>query len=193
MTQRVFVDANVFYSKTLMDWLFLLKRENESMFQLHATEDVFAEVASNMRKKHPRLPGHVVRRRVELMRQSVDEVLNTFPGDLSFTGTDEDDYHIHAAATACQADLLLTDNDPKDITTSEDVHYEIICPDDFFALVTKSAPPKMLHPIINCQIEYWAQKPQHMQLDEALRNAGCPNFADIVLHTLQNMSRMHQI
>lgn len=172
MTQRVFVDANVFYSKTLMDWLFLLKRENESMFQLHATEDVFAEVASNMRKKHPRLPGHVVRRRVELMRQSVDEVLNTFPGDLSFTGTDEDDYHIHAAATACQADLLLTDNDPKDITTSEDVHYEIICPDDFFALVTKSAPPKMLHPIINCQIEYWAQKPQHMQLDEAFRNAG---------------------
>lgn len=50
MAQRVFVDTNVFYSKTLMDWLFFLKQENNAMFQLHATEDVFAEVASNMRK-----------------------------------------------------------------------------------------------------------------------------------------------
>jgi len=131
MTQRVFVDANVFYSKTLMDWLFFLKQENSAMFQLHATEDVFAEVASNMRKKHPRLPGHAVRRRVELMRMIVDEVLDTFPHDLTFTGTDEGDYHIHAAATHCQADLLLTDNDPRDITTTENVHYDIICPDDF--------------------------------------------------------------
>src|SRR5699024_1274856 len=141
-------DANVLYSKTLMDWLFLLKRENESMFQLHATEDVFAEVASNMRKKHPRLPGHVVRRRVELMRQSVDEVLITFPGDLSFTGTDENDYHVHAAATACQAYLLLTINDPTDITTSDDTHYDMNCPDYFFVLGTTSAVPKFLHPFL---------------------------------------------
>lgn len=193
MTQRVFVDANVFYSKTLMDWFFFLKIENESMFQLHSTEDVFAEVASNMRKSHSRMPGHVVRRRVELMRKIVDEVLDTFPSDLPFTGTDEDDYHTHAAATACQADLLLTANDPQDITTKQEVHYEIICPDDFFVLVTKSAPLKMLHPIIRCQIEYWAKKPEYIQLDKALRNAGCPNFADIVLQILQNMSRMNEI
>lgn len=50
MPQRFFVDTNVFYSKTLMDWLFLLKQENNTMFQLHATEDVFAEVALNMQK-----------------------------------------------------------------------------------------------------------------------------------------------
>lgn len=62
----------------------------------------------------------------------VDEVLDTFPHDLTFTGTDEGDYHIHAAATHCQADLLLTDDDPRDITTTENVHYDIICPDDFF-------------------------------------------------------------
>ncbi|MDN5732141.1 MAG: hypothetical protein L0K41_06205 [Yaniella sp.] len=50
MPQRFFVDTNVFYSKTLMDWLFPLKQENNTMFQLHATEDVFAEVALNMQK-----------------------------------------------------------------------------------------------------------------------------------------------
>lgn len=110
------------------------------MFQLHSTEDVFAKVASNMRKNHSRLQGYVVRRRVELMREIVDEVLDTFPSDLPFTGTDEDDYHIHAAATACQADLLLTDNDPEDITTNEEVHYEIISPDDFLFLSPNPHP-----------------------------------------------------
>lgn len=44
MTQRVFVDANVFYSRTHLDWLFFLKQANNAMFQLHSTEDVFAEV-----------------------------------------------------------------------------------------------------------------------------------------------------
>lgn len=86
MTQRVFVDANVLFSKTQMDWLFFLKTENDSMFQLHATEDVFAEVASNMRKRNPRLAGHAVRNRVETMRLVVDEVVDTFPADLPFTG-----------------------------------------------------------------------------------------------------------
>lgn len=127
------------------------------------------------------------------MRKIVDEVLDTYPSDVPFTGTDEHDYHVHAAATACQADLLLTDNDPQDITTSEEVHYEIICPDDFFVLAANSAPPQMLHPIIKSQIEYWAKKPDHVQLDQALRNAGCPDFADIVLQTLQKMSRMKEI
>ena len=56
--QRVFVDANVLYSKTLMDWLFLLKLHNPGMFQVHTTEDVCAEVLANMRSRHPQAPGH---------------------------------------------------------------------------------------------------------------------------------------
>jgi len=112
------------------------------------------------------------------------------PHDLEFSVTDEDDYHIHAAATHCQADLLLTDNDPRDITTSDNVHYEIICPDDFFVLVTKSASLRMLYPILKDQIAYWSQKPEHQQLDEALRRANCTEFAKMVRTALQNMARM---
>src|SRR5699024_2830392 len=142
----------------------------------------------NMRKKHPRLPGHVVRRRVELMRQSVDEVLITFPGDLSFTGTDEHAYHIHAAATACHADLLLTNNQRTDIPSIEDTHYETSAQDNTLVLVTTAAVPKMRNPMIGCQIKSWAKEPQRLQLHEAPAKAGCPDFADIVLRTLQNMS-----
>lgn len=44
MMQRVFVDANVLYSRTLRDWTFLFRGSTDGMFQLHSTEDVFAEV-----------------------------------------------------------------------------------------------------------------------------------------------------
>lgn len=41
MTQRVFVDANILFARTLRDWLFLLKLQSEnSMFIVMATEDV---------------------------------------------------------------------------------------------------------------------------------------------------------
>jgi len=60
VTQRVFVDANVFFSKTLTDWLFLLRFETEGMFQVHTTEDVCAEVIYRMRKKNPTAPGRLL-------------------------------------------------------------------------------------------------------------------------------------
>jgi hypothetical protein len=48
----------------------------------------------------------------------------------------------------------------------------------------------MLYPIIEDQIAYWSQKPEHQQLDEALRRANCPEFAKMVGTALQNMARM---
>ncbi|MCF2570752.1 PIN domain-containing protein [Brevibacterium sp. UCMA 11754] len=109
MTQRVFVDANVLFSKTQMDWLFLMRMANDGMFQLHTTEDVFAEVLANMRKGTPRAPGHITRRRLELMRGNIDEVMDSFPSDSLFSGIDENDYHVHAAALASKADHQKAD------------------------------------------------------------------------------------
>lgn len=189
MPQRVFVDANVFFSKTELDWLLLLRMANEGMFQIHATEDVFAEVLANMRKKAPRAPGHVTRRRLELLRCNVDEILNSFPGDSPFSGQDEHDYHIHAAALASRADLILTSNSPKDITSDPDSEpYEIITPDSFFKLVADSNP-KCIRPIIQKQIAYWTNKSSELQLDEALIRAGCPVFAEHVRSVLATMAQ----
>lgn len=189
MPQRVFVDANVFFSKTLMDWLFHLRTSNEGMFQTHSTEDVFAEVLYNMRRRHPQAPGHKTRRRLELMRECVDEVLGDFSAATEFTGKDADDYHIHAAATASRADLVLTANGPEDITENPDLEpYEIIAPDDFFMLVTDSSPVCLL-PIVREQLEYWQSHPTHKQLDDALHRAECPRFAGRVRNTLQLLAR----
>ncbi|VEG28358.1 PIN domain-containing protein [Actinomyces howellii] len=188
MTQRVLVDANVLFAKTTMDWLFLLRCDNPGMFQLCATEDILAEVLANMRKKHPTAPGHVTRHRADLMRTFLDEILDDYSGDLSFTGNDPDDYHVHAAAVTCRADLLLTQNDPADFTRNPDEEvYEIIAPDEFFCLVAQSNP-MCLRPIVERQLEYWQKRPRYLQLDDALTTAGCPAFGLRFREELQRLA-----
>lgn len=188
MTQRVFVDANIFYSKTLLDWLFFLREANDGMFEIHSTEDVIAEAVSNMRKKSPRAPGFYTRRRVELIRRAIDEVVVDFSGEEKFSGQDANDYHVHSAAVSTRADIVLTMNDPTDITDSPDAEpYEIYNADDFFLLVVQSSPHS-LAPIVESQLEYWKRKPEYCQLDEALQKAGCPQFAKVVLSELQSLA-----
>ncbi|RRD29306.1 PIN domain-containing protein [Actinomyces bowdenii] len=188
MTQRVLVDANVLFSKTTMDWLFLLRMHNAGMFSLYATEDIIAEVLANMRKKNPTAPGHLTSHRAELIRNTLDEVLRDFPSDIPFTGADPADYHVHAAATNGRADLLLTSNKPEDFTAHPDGEaYSIICPDEFFLLISESNP-SCLMPIIEEQMDYWSSKQEHLQLDDALMGAQCPAFSLRVREELQKLA-----
>lgn len=189
MPQRVFVDANIFYSKTLLDWMYHLRQANEGMFQLHSTEDVFAEVLANMREKNPAAPGHVTRHRLELIRACVDEVIQDFPGDAEFTGTDPEDYHVHAAALAARSDLIVTADKPSGITTTPDAQsYELLSADDFFILVVDSSPTCLL-PIVGAQFEYWKTQPKHRQLDDSLDRAGCPQFGLRVRAALSHLAQ----
>ncbi|WP_094764312.1 PIN domain-containing protein [Luteococcus japonicus] len=189
MTQRVFVDANVLFSKTLMDWLFLLHQANGNMFQVHTTEDVLAETIANMRKRKPGAPGYATSRRLELIRDSLTEVIRDYPGQgdpkaPKFSGTDKDDYHVHAGACAGGANIILTCNAASDITTTPDEEsHEVMQPDDFFCLVTKSNP-SCLAPVVQYQLAYWTKRPSRLQLDDALRNSNCSAFADEVRKAL---------
>lgn len=188
MTQRVFVDANVLASRTILDWLFFLRIENEGMFQLHATEDVLAETVRVLRRKHPRLPGAAITDRRHKIEKCLDEVIDNFSDSETFSGKDEGDYHVHAAAIAAQAQLLLTDNDPEDITSTPDNEpYEIITSDEFFMLVTDSNPQCVV-PITKEQLSYWNSKPTGKPLDEALRRARCPEFAKRIREALQHIA-----
>ncbi|MGB4834514.1 MAG: hypothetical protein WBP28_00340 [Nostocoides sp.] len=61
MALGVLVDANVLYSRTLRDWLFLLKLRSEAgMFTVYATEDIIAEVLYRLRRDNPNEPGHFI-------------------------------------------------------------------------------------------------------------------------------------
>lgn len=55
--ERVFVDANILYSRTIRDWLFALSTSKIQMFDLFSSEDVFAEVVYHYRRSNPKRSG----------------------------------------------------------------------------------------------------------------------------------------
>lgn len=186
MGQRVFVDANILVSKTCMDWLFLLHQTSGSMFNLASTEDVISEVVKARRRNHPQAPGHSTFRRANLIRKCLDEILIDFPSSLPFTGSDNDDYHVHAAACAYNADLLLTNDSPSHFTSSPQKEtYEVITADNFFILIADSAP-ELLPPVIKKQQSYWGKQSKNpLPLPDALRKSDCPDFAERVQYEIE--------
>lgn len=57
--QVVFVDANVWFSRTLRDWIGMLyTTPDEPPFEIRWTEDVLAEVLYHLRRKHPDWDGN---------------------------------------------------------------------------------------------------------------------------------------
>lgn len=187
MVHRVFVDANVLFSKTLRDWVFLLRIYGEGMFQLHSSEDVLAEAVSRLRDKFPTAGGRLTKTLIDHARDFLDEIIDDFSADLaSFSGNDEGDHHVHAAALAAQANIILTCDTPAGITTNPDCEpYEIYHPDEFLLLVADSNP-EAVAAVAAKQFDYWAAKPGSKGLSVALRNAGCPKFAERVRRTLRS-------
>jgi len=93
-----------------------------------------------------------------------------------------DDHHVHAATLASRADKLLTSND-RDFPESDDLPYEIYTPDELLVLIDDSAPYHV-RSVTREQIDYWQKRRDEgdavKQLDEALRDADCPAFAERV-------------
>lgn len=190
MTQRVFVDADVLVSRTLRDWVCLLRQKTVSTFQLHSTEDVLAEALSKVRDRNPRFEGGVIAQMADGIRGVLDEMVRDFPSDTPYPGTDEGDYHVHAAAVASGADILLTcDTGLLEMDGADDFAYEAYHPDDFFVLVDDS-DEEAVKAVIREQLPYWTKRRNDGDagLVEALIAAGCPNFAARVDSHLKTLS-----
>ena len=184
-TQRVLVDANVLYSRTVRDWLGLLYTVPESEpFLVCWTEDILAETLYHLRKKHPTWDGG----RIAHVR---DAIAGTFEAGriTDFTvepGTVVHDAHVAAAAKACGAEILLTFNEKDFADANHEMHYEVMTPDTFFGLVD-DADPSLVAACARKQIEYWSKRGE-VRLVESLQDAGCPAFAERVLHHLQRQA-----
>lgn len=187
---RVFVDSNVFYSKALCDWLGLLYVTGEtSPFIVHWTEDVLADTIHHLRKRHPDWDG----RRTSQIR---DRIAGTFEigrvadyvVDVSYRGRDPHDAHVHAAALACSADILLTCNDKDFAWESDDASqpYEVMTPDEFFLLIDDSMP-ELVCRVAHEQARYWVARAGEADLPAQLRVAGAPAFAERVRRHLQSL------
>lgn len=103
---RVFVDSNIWISRTLMDWMCLLAiSTSPPLFYAYWTEDVLGETIYRLRRLHPGWSG----RQIALVRDRLVKALGTdmrvsdFEIDPSFKGNDKNDAHVHSAALACEA------------------------------------------------------------------------------------------
>ncbi|REE04255.1 PIN domain-containing protein [Citricoccus muralis] len=184
MTQRVFLDANVLYSRTLRDWLFKLRLETRGgMFQLHTTWDVIAETSARLRDNHPEAPSSLISGLMEKIEMCVDEVITVYPGGPVEGIADAGDWHVHHAAEACRADVLITEDEGFN---SDDAHYEVYSCDEFFLEVGRSAPD-VVQSVAQQQASYWAQR-GGKQLPDALRDAKCGQFAEVILNHLKALA-----
>lgn len=185
MTQRIFVDSNVLASRTLRDWLFLLRTETYRMFQLHTSFDVLMETVRVTRRRHPTADGKLTADLFHRLEDLLDEVLGDFDGSVDFSGPDVNDHHVHAAVLSSRADKLLTSNE-RHFPETDDLTYEVYTPDEFLVLVDDSAPHHV-RSVTRQQIDYWqglrSEGKQVRPLGHVLVDAGCPDFgARIVRH-----------
>lgn len=183
----VFVDANVLYSKTLRDWLFLLRRETcGDMFTVASSNDVIAEVLYRMRRNNPDGPGHLTGNVKEKLEASLDEIVRDFPAGMVFPGGDAHDTHVYAASVACGTAYLVTD-DAGFHDVSGDLPYEVHSADSFFQLIAENVP-QIVDVVIRQQMDYLRGRNGGKALREALISANCPTYAETVHQHLQAMS-----
>jgi hypothetical protein len=183
-----FVDANVLFSKTLCDWLFLLRVETGGgLFRLVSSEDSITEALYHLRKSRPKADGVFTARRRILFQDSLDEILDSFSGDVLFPGSDENDHHVHAAAVECGARYLIADDLGFSGINPDTLPYEVHTSDSFLLLIAANAPAA-IDDVILRQIKYFAEKPGVKSLSAALENAGCHGFGERVREHVRRLA-----
>ncbi len=185
VNQIVFVDANVWFSRTLRDWIGMLYVTPPiAPFEVRWTEDVFAELIYSLRRRHPDWEGS----RITGIRDRLAEVFETgrvsdFQITSDYKGSDPLDAHVHAAAVACGADYLITANESDFKWDEDDSPYEVLTPDEFFLLVY-DAVPELVAEVAVRMSRHWFKLLGDANIPERLKNAACPRFAERVLVTL---------
>lgn len=183
---RVLIDANIVYSRTLLDWISLLCLRG-NMFEVFWTEDVLAEARYNLRKDKPEISDGY-------LTQRFDRIRDLFPdGRISgFDITDRShpdphDWHVVSAARYGRMGYLITDDTKfRELIDNPELEFETHTADTFLVLVDDSSP-HLVRTVTAEQHAYWLAKPQGKCLPKALDDAGAPQFADRVRHRLQQV------
>ena len=97
---------------------------------------------------------------------------------------DPKDAHVHGAAVAGQADILLTMNVRDfliDEGAREELPYEIYTPDEFFMLVWHSAPD-LVERTAEIVHGYATMRNWEVSADERLIRSKAPEFTKVIAH-----------
>lgn len=180
MVAGVVVDANVLHSRTLRDWLLMLRNASDGdLFTVYATEDILAETIASFRRRYPEASGRQVARLRRHLVDQLDELIEDFHVDGSYPGPDAKDAHVHAAAIASEARYLVTDDggwhelDPEVLDA---LPYEAHTADSFLILIDDHAP-YLVRQVLSQQVRYWLGRDGACDMPSRLRGAACPRFA----------------
>lgn len=179
--QVVFVDANVWFSRTLRDWIGLLYLVGDAPpFEVRWTEDVLAELVYHLRKAHPDWRGS----RITGIRDRLAGVfaggrVDDFVIEETYSAKDRHDAHVHAAAVASGADVLVTFNVTDFEADEDELPYEVLHPDEFLSLLDEVAPEAVAAAVVG-NARYWMARDGEVDLPGRLKAAGCPEFGERV-------------
>lgn len=193
----IFLDANVLYSRTLRDWLWLLmiesgKSGSPNRLEPRLSEDVLAELLYRIRRAHRQLSdaevGGIRRRLLEGHEHCV--VTGYGVPDLPMLA-DQNDLHVVGAATHASVDYLVSD-DKGLHEAADEFDFEVYTADDMLCLIAERRRDLLLQ-VTRLQLRYWRRRAAETgsdfrQLDDALKYAGAPAFAKVVKKTVQTIA-----
>lgn len=191
----VFVDANILHSKTLRDWTLLLGLHC-GRFGVVSSEDCVIEALASIRDKNRHLDGGAIHTIGEQIKGSLHDLITDWPGGAVEGMPDTKDWHVVNAATHAGVQILMTTNTKDFSPIAGSLAFDLYTPDELFTLVADNDPPAV-EEVTRRQRSYWEEKRQKSilngigepkRLAEALRDAGAPDFADIVTQTLRKLS-----
>lgn len=186
---RVFLDANILYSRTLRDWFCILSQESGiDGIALYWSEDVLAEMIYHLRKKNPHLSDNEVGGwRRTLISSFPHAVITGYSIDPELLIGDPFDAHVIAAAQTGEVGYLVTSNIKDFSKHAGPLEFEIYTPDDFLCLAARRRPDAT-YAATKRQLAYWKGRSGSTQLPEALIGAGAPLFAAEVRKILQRIA-----
>ncbi|WP_120494392.1 hypothetical protein [Microbacterium phyllosphaerae] len=169
-----FVDASVLASKTLREWLFLLRHHTGGgLFVLFSSGDAFADAQFSAPLE-------------ERLRALLNDIVADYPEVPTLQGADEHDTRIHAAAVASNAIYVIAGDGRFANVDTDQLPYEVHTADTFLMLVAANVADAV-DTVIHGQLDRARRAEGSKQPHRALEDAGCPEFAQCVLKHMQSI------
>ncbi|AIT61962.1 PIN domain-containing protein [Corynebacterium doosanense] len=187
--QSVLVDANIWVSRTLSDWMFAFYRAGDTpLFDIQWTEDILTEARYRLRKNNPAAPSRPLDFRFDHIRNALKYQRIQGYDILDQGHPDEGDWHVVNAAIHGNSTYLVTDDKTfLGLPDLDDFPFEVHTADSFFTLIADSSPERLRQAVEDQWNYYCEKRPGNFNLVKNLKNAQAPEFALRVGYELQNL------
>jgi predicted nucleic acid-binding protein len=186
----VFVDANIIWSKSLLDWVNLCSLQKNPPYHVRWSEDVLAEVHYAWRRQNPGAPERSIGVPLERFQvlHPVGQVTGYNPEDYPRPATDEHDWHVVAAAAHARCDVLLT-NDARAFTPDcIQGRFRVETADEFFLMILRRRP-EIISAVFTYQYDFYrnlyGRSPEFLL--GRLEKAGATQFAKEIPRALPQL------